>query len=48
MNDHMQLQPIVDVAPDGLTAHSRSRELDLLGHVGGQGSGWRACTRTPS
>jgi acetyl esterase/lipase len=37
MNDHMQLQPIVDVAPDGLTAHARSRELDLLGHVGGQG-----------
>ncbi len=37
MNDHMQLQPIVDVAPDGLSAHARSRELDLLGHVGGQG-----------
>ncbi|HTV77401.1 MAG TPA: nuclear transport factor 2 family protein [Steroidobacteraceae bacterium] len=37
MNDHMQLQPIVDVAPDGLTARSRSRELDLLGHVGGKG-----------
>jgi acetyl esterase/lipase len=37
MNDHMQLQPIVDVASDGLTAHARSRELDLLGHVGGQG-----------
>ncbi|HEY6453803.1 MAG TPA: nuclear transport factor 2 family protein [Steroidobacteraceae bacterium] len=37
MNDHIQLQPIVDVAPDGLTAHSRSRELDMLGHVGGQG-----------
>jgi acetyl esterase/lipase len=37
MNDHMQLQPIVDVAPDGLTAHARSRELDLLGHVGAQG-----------
>ncbi len=28
MNDHMQLQPIVDVAPDGLTARARSRELD--------------------
>jgi hypothetical protein len=37
MNDHMQLQPIVDVAPDGLTAHARSRELDLLGHVGAAG-----------
>jgi acetyl esterase/lipase len=37
MNDHIQLQPIVDVAPDGLTARSRSRELDQLGHVGGQG-----------
>ncbi|HEY4341328.1 MAG TPA: nuclear transport factor 2 family protein [Steroidobacteraceae bacterium] len=37
MNDHMQLQPIVDVAPDGVTAHLRSRELDLLGHVGGEG-----------
>ncbi len=37
MNDHMQLQPIVDVAPDGLTARARSRELDLIGRVGGQG-----------
>jgi acetyl esterase/lipase len=37
MNDHIQLQPIVDVAPDGLTAHARSRELDQLGHVGGPG-----------
>jgi acetyl esterase/lipase len=37
MNDHIQLQPIVDVAPDGLSARSRSRELDQLGHVGGQG-----------
>jgi acetyl esterase/lipase len=37
MNDHMQLQPIVDVAADGLSAHARSRELDLLGHVGGKG-----------
>jgi acetyl esterase/lipase len=37
MNDHIQLQPIVDIAPDGLTARSRSRELDQLGHVGGEG-----------
>ena len=37
MNDHMQLQPIVDVAPDGRTARIRSRELAMTGKVGGQG-----------
>ena len=31
LNDHIQLQPIVDVAPDGLTARARSRELDMTG-----------------
>ncbi|HTY48651.1 MAG TPA: nuclear transport factor 2 family protein [Steroidobacteraceae bacterium] len=35
--DHIQLQPIVDVAPDGRTARLRSRELDMTGHLGGQG-----------
>ncbi len=35
--DHYQLQIIADVAPDGMTAKSRSREFDLLGHVGGKG-----------
>ncbi len=37
LNDHMQLQPIVDVAPDGSTARVRSRELGMTGKVGGQG-----------
>jgi triacylglycerol lipase len=38
MNDHLQLQPIVDVAPNGLTARSRSRELDMTGTYQGQGA----------
>jgi len=35
--DHIQLQPIVDVAPDGRTAQARSRELDMTGHLGEPG-----------
>ena len=31
LNHHMQLQPVVHVAPDGLTAHARWRELSLMG-----------------
>ncbi|HUN26882.1 MAG TPA: nuclear transport factor 2 family protein [Steroidobacteraceae bacterium] len=31
LNDHIQLQPIVDVSADGLHARSRSRELDMTG-----------------
>ncbi len=31
LNDHIQLQPVVDVAPDGKTARLRSRELDMTG-----------------
>jgi hypothetical protein len=31
LNDHVQLQVVVDVAPDGRTAKARSRELDMLG-----------------
>ncbi|HTX24046.1 MAG TPA: nuclear transport factor 2 family protein [Steroidobacteraceae bacterium] len=34
LNDHIQLQPIVDVAPDGRTARLRSRELDMTGVYG--------------
>ncbi len=34
LNDHIQLQPIVDVAPDGKTARLRSRELDMTGVYG--------------
>jgi hypothetical protein len=34
LNDHIQLQPIVDVAPDGKTARLRSRELDMTGEYG--------------
>jgi acetyl esterase/lipase len=37
LNEHMQLQPIVDVAPDGNTARLRGRELGMTGKVGGQG-----------
>jgi acetyl esterase/lipase len=36
MNDHLQLQTIVDVAPNGMTARARSRELDMSGVYGGQ------------
>jgi hypothetical protein len=39
LNDHIQLQPVVDVAPDGKTAHLRSRELDMTG-VFGQWGKW--------
>ncbi len=37
MFDHIQLQPIVDVAPDGRTARARSREFDMTGHLGEPG-----------
>jgi acetyl esterase/lipase len=38
LNDHIQLQTIVDVSPSGLTARARSRELDLIGVYEGQGT----------
>ncbi len=38
MNDHVQLQTLVDVAPSGLTARARSRELDMIGVYEGQGT----------
>ncbi|MBN1240270.1 MAG: nuclear transport factor 2 family protein, partial [Gammaproteobacteria bacterium] len=31
LNEHVQLQPVIDVAPDGLTAKARWRALGLLG-----------------
>lgn len=31
LNDHIQLQTIVDVAPDGRTARARSREIGMVG-----------------
>lgn len=37
LNDHIQLQPIVTVAADGLSARIRSREFSMTGHVGGKG-----------
>ncbi|MEO8309022.1 MAG: nuclear transport factor 2 family protein [Pseudomonadota bacterium] len=37
LNDHMQLQIVVDVSPDGRTAWSRSRELAMTGHAGVSG-----------
>jgi len=38
LNDHIQLQVIVDVAPDGLSARARSRELAMTGHAGVSGT----------
>lgn len=38
LNDHLQLQIIVDVAPDGHTAQTRSRELAMTGVYRGQGT----------
>ena len=32
LNEHLQLQPVVDVAPDGLTAKGRWRDMAMLGH----------------
>jgi triacylglycerol lipase len=37
LNDHIQLQPVVDVSADGNTARIRSRELGMTGKIGGQG-----------
>lgn len=39
LNDHLQLQTIVDVAPDGRTAKARSVELTMSG-VNGVGGQW--------
>ena len=39
MNDRIQLQIIVDVAPDGGSARSRSREFSMTGHID-QGGEW--------
>ena len=36
--DHVQLQVVVDVADDGRTAKSRSRELNMIGVVDGEGT----------
>ncbi|HEU4626738.1 MAG TPA: nuclear transport factor 2 family protein [Steroidobacteraceae bacterium] len=38
LNDHIQLQPIVDVAPDGRTARLRSREFTMTGQYRGTGT----------
>ena len=38
LNDHLQLQTLVDVAPDGLTAYCRSRELAMTGVYQKQGA----------
>ena len=34
LNEHLQLQPVVDVAADGMTAKGRWRDLAMLGHFG--------------
>ena len=38
LNDHLQLQVIADVAPDGRAAQARSRELAMTGVYQGQGA----------
>ena len=38
LNDHLQLQIVADVAPDGRTAQARSRELAMAGAYQGQGA----------
>jgi len=38
LNDHIQLQTLVDVAPDGRTAYCRSRELAMTGVYGKSGA----------
>ena len=38
LNDHIQLQPIVDVSPDGMNARIRSRELAMIGQYHGTGT----------
>jgi triacylglycerol lipase len=37
LNEHLQLQPLVDVSADGNTARVRSRELAMTGKIGGTG-----------
>jgi hypothetical protein len=39
LNEHMQLQPVVNVAPDGLTAKARWRTLIMAGELG-KGAYW--------
>ena len=34
LNDHLQLEPVIDVAPDGLTAQGRWRSLIMTGQYG--------------
>ena len=38
LSDHLQMQILVDVSPDGRTARARSRELDMTGTYGGHGT----------
>ena len=38
LNDHIQLQTLVDIAPDGKTAYCRSRELAMTGVYGRSGA----------
>lgn len=38
LSDHIQLQTLVDVAPDGTTAYCRSRELAMTGEYQKQGA----------
>lgn len=43
-NHHMQLQPVVTVSEDGITAHARSREWALLGQYE-EFAAWKTATK---
>jgi SnoaL-like domain len=38
LHNHMQYQPVIDVAPDGQTAKMRSRALSMMGNYGKNGT----------
>jgi SnoaL-like domain len=38
LHNHMQYQPVIDVAPDGLTARMRSRAFSMMGNYGKNGT----------
>ena len=37
LHNHMQFQPVIDVAPDGRTARIRARALSMMGNYGKSG-----------
>ncbi len=47
LGNHMQLQPVIDVAPDGKSAKIRIRMFQQMSLGGRASGGVRPCTRTP-